>query len=173
MLTWLDDALLSVAQKFCDKAQWLTGLTKFTLRKWALIATAVFMVAGTVLVWDLTLLAFATIFVSAMAFEVFEEEKDEDEFLRSDIRLTHTSWAADPERLTALAISCVGLTFFSLFVGLSYTPGQLFFCTLVCYLASVYFAVCIPRPSGKSKAREWYEKKFRRLNDIFGPSLTP
>jgi hypothetical protein len=175
MLIWLDGTLLSVAQKFCDKAQWLTGVTKFTLRKWALIATAAFMVACTALVGDLYLLALTIIFVSTTAIEAFKEKKDEAKFLRNG-SLAHTNWAATPERLAALVISCVGLAFLAflaLFVGLSHTPGQLFSCTLVCYLASVYFAVCIPLPPGKSKAREWYEKRFRWLKDVFGPSLTP
>ena len=79
-LAWLDGVLLNVAQKFCDKFQRITGLTKFVLQKWSLIF-------GTSLLTWLTLSRMeefvGTIFlVVATVVSARIDEKSEREFLK-------------------------------------------------------------------------------------------
>lgn len=169
-LTWLDSVLLDAAQKFCDKSQRLTGLTKFTFQKWALVAFNGFFWGGVVFSPDLFLVYMGLCQTSAAIFDIRQTEEEEMEFLRNG-RLRSHSWVYIASVRLILTFSWGVLGILVLFTGT--VTGLLFFYVTLCGIAHLYFSACIPRPPSKSKARELYEKALTWLNDRLQPTPLP
>ena len=166
---WLDGILLSVAQKFCDKVQRLTGLTKFRLEKWALVVVAICYL--TVYVFGehtaaLTVLSVALIFSIAIgirALEIMEADFLENGNLNEPCFSVRgrIAWVVVYALLTGPE-----------FVSADFAD-KVFVCGNASYILFVYFNACIPRPPSKSKMRELYEKGLTWLNDQLKPAPVP
>lgn len=169
-LAWFDGKLLDAVQKFCDKVQRLTGLTKFRLEKWAILLSTIFFWGCIIYIPDpLNVLLGLWNSVSTLPI-VRQIERGEAEFLKNgrlELSLTHLA------SMRLLVVICFGppiiISPFLLPDGLY----QLMICTLVGFIAHVYFSACTPRPPSKSKAREWYEKALTWLNDRLKPAPIP
>jgi len=167
MLTRLDATLLGLAQKFCDRMQQITGLTKFRFEKWSLIVAMMFM-------WHYSLLnliepvhLFALCLTTLLLFRIIRTvEVCEARFLR-DGELFLFGFARRESRIVILLL----YTLFELLFAL-YGAWDLV-CEFVCLVLWVYFAACIPRPPSKSKIREYYEKGLEWLRGAVGPIPTP
>lgn len=166
MLKRLDGFLLGVAQRFCDKFQRFTGLTKFKLQKWAVISSVI---SG----WGATaFLGFPSISVlsglmntAAWSFNIWIDEKTEAEFLANGNLVSSLMDSIS----VRLAFVCIlgGLGIFSILVDAGI--GGMLFCQAMFLIAYVYFSACIPRPPSKSKMQEWYEKVLTALNESLKP----
>ena len=166
---WLDRVLLDAAQKFCDKFQRLTGLTKFTFQKWAVILSMLFFAVVAVYDFDLVLVAMAIINTTYAVFIVYKIEEEESKFLENR-NLTISPFHDSSERIITLFFATPFLFVFSI---IGSPRSYLCMCSVVCIVAWVYFSACIPRPPGKSKAREWSEKAMMWLNDKLKPAPVP
>ena len=170
MFKLLDGMLLGPAQWLCDRIQRLTGLTKFVPQKWMIIMTTIFFwgcavfleLVSSTLVWML-------LFTAGAAFLVHWAEKEEAEFLiNGNLRFSPANILFVRLVITFTYGFLGGINLFFQNLG-----GQLFFYGSMCFIAWVYFSACIPRPPGKSKIREWYEKGLWWLNDKLEPAPVP
>ena len=172
---WFDGVLKAAAQKFCDKFQQFTGLTKFRLEKWAWILSlastwwAVLTVVDTPLVIIL-LAILSALFCTTMGLHAVRSiEQAEIEFLENG-RLVAFLSSSPPMRLVGVYVLGVMGIFNLLFFG---RTGQAVFCQQLFIVVAIYLSVCIPRPPGKSRAREWYEGALTWLDDRLGKSPEP
>lgn len=179
MLKRLDSLLLRRAQWSCDKFSIITGFTKFRLQKWALMMGVVFcwgIIALSTLVFSVSIsdaiwfCSAGLLYTVSAAFIIRRDEKEETEFLTNG-KLRFSPWHIVFVRLYAagFALGCAGFVL----MMVPTVIGLLEACLQICFVAWVYFSACIPRPPGKSKAREWYEKLLHRLRDKFQPIPVP
>ncbi len=163
---WLDGILLGAAQKFCDKAQRLTGLTKFTFEKSVIIASAVFFWGDFFFSSDVRLVVVVLPYTLLIWYATRRIGEEESEFLAS-AKIHLSALHAATVRLT---IACI----FASLIGMSlWTLGRdalLMSCGYISYIIWVYIAACIPRPPSKSKIREWFNKVLWRLDDMLQPA---
>ncbi len=172
MFIAIDSFLLGKAQKFCDKVQWLTGLTKFSMEKWTVVISNLSLWGGTLFI-GVPHLAILVALQSIISFSYVKKiEHEEADFLKNG-RLV-----AGPFHIALIRI-IFALIMVSLFLSLvriySHTPADDLFATFTMSLvassfAGIYFSACTPRPPSKSKIWELYEKGLRWLNDQFLPS---
>jgi len=175
MLRWIDGVLLGIAQKFCDKVQMYTGITKFRLEKWAIVlssscilgAWALFLpeaglTAGLVLSPMIIALSVSTV------WNIRKIEAQEVEFLKSGrFHVSSSSITYRGFLLTMTLLFCVAVMPPVDAVNLLCDAGYVFL------VAEGYFSACIPRPPGKSKFRKWYETALTWLNDQLKPDPIP
>jgi hypothetical protein len=166
---WLDGVLLNTAQKFCDKFQSITGLTKFRLEKWALITSAIFFGGLTILLTEPILAVLALMYVPIAAFTVRAIEKVESEFLKNG-SLIMPIWNL-PVRLTFTSVQAFS-AYLSFSVNMDY-KNQMACYGIVAVILWMYLSSCVPRPPSKSKMREWYEKALTWLNNQVKPAPAP
>jgi hypothetical protein len=170
MFKLLDGMLLGPAQWLCDRIQRLTGLTKFVPQKWMMILMPIFFWGGFIfLELDSLIVGYMLLFTVSAAFFVRQAEREEAEFLANGNLRSSPANILFVRLFMALIFGFFGGT--SLF--LQNVGGQLFFYGSTCSIAWVYFSACIPRPPGKSKIREWYEKGLQWLNDKLEPTPVP
>ena len=170
MVELLDSLLLSVAQKFCDKFQQFTGLTKFRLQKWTLITSTVFFWGGNVSYFDPAMFALLSINTFSMMSIVRRTEKEESEFLANG-KLFAVPWSdASLRFVLAMTIGCMG---FLMWLLPSSKGGQWMSYGMISLSIWLYICACVPRPPSKSKAREWYERGLTWLNDQLKPAPIP
>lgn len=164
---WLDGVLLAAAQKFCDKFQRVTGLTKFRLQKWSLIFTLI--LGWGLIVFGPMIIPSVLMHTLVLGGNIWMDDRDEAAFLAKN------TLAISPANFTLVRIigsCCLGglgicvLLFVPEFRIFLY--GELLF--LFIYL---YFSACIPRPPGRSKMREWYNKTLWAVNDWLKPAPVP
>lgn len=173
MLARIDGFLLDKTQKFCDKFQYLTGLTKFRLEKWAIIIGIVSYWMFAIWIVFLLVMIAALLLMVAGIFMVCKVESDERIFLaRGELRYDVENV---PElRIMNLATYGILLLFSFLLALISSAPELLWLCWwIVSVLARIYFSACVPRPPGKSKVREWSEKSVMWLRDQLPPAPVP
>lgn len=161
MIKTLDSRLISRAQWFCDKFHDLTGLTKFTLQRWALIlswmffcVSSVIMIIGSGIAWVVyVLLPLPSLCAIRVFFLSRNIKREEIEFLRSG-KLEYNIFHSTPTRLILVLTN--GIMAVVNLVSLNFLQ-ELAFLGTVFLIAWFYFSICIPRPPGKNKVREWYE----------------
>ena len=170
--TWLDRVLLGALQKFCDKFQRLTGLTKFRLTKLAVIMMTSFFLTS-LLFWTGTFdrVLVCLLLVIATASIVFQIELQEQMFLE---------YGPDslPLPFNGVIGRIVWLVFYGFFTAMLFVDpfdfeSTMLVCGNVSYVLFIYFDSCLPCPPSKSKAREWCEKALMWLNDRLKPSPMP
>lgn len=162
-LTWLDDKLLGTTQKFCDKFQRVTGLTKFALQKWSLIF-------GTSLLTWLTLsrmegFVSTSFLIVVTVINTRIDEESERRFLKKG-KIRYESLYERRVRIPTVILS----TFASLLIYIGAENTLLSVCSCISFISWIYFVACIPRPPSKSKAREWCDKMLTVLNDSLKPA---
>ena len=171
MFKLLDGMLLGPAQWLCDRIQRLAGLTKFVLQKWMIIMTTIFFWGSVVSLGLVSsvIVSMLLLLTASAAFLVHRAEKEEAEFLANgNLRFSPNNILFVRLLLTLIYGSLGG-------TGLSFqnVGGHLLFYASMCFIAWVYFSACIPRPPGKSKIREWYEKGLWWLDDKLQPTPVP
>lgn len=165
----LDSFLLSLMQKFCDKMQRTTGLTKFFFEKWSLILISP-------CYWMLyfsdfdTMWLFISIGVSVCTFVLVPIIGwQETEFLKKGLLRLPVG------NTPILRIICILFLIFD--VTLVYTYGNSSYLWaaggMTLTTSWYYLECCIPHPPSKSKARELYEKGLSWLGDILEPGPSP
>lgn len=171
MLMWIDTALLARAQSFADRFQRLTGLTKFWLEKWTIIAAGVFYMIFAARPFVMVLIGIAAILWVKIFFEVKNIENKEKIFLSSG-QLYFNEWG-DP-RARTFPLVVIGLLLVVALVLIPFVSESLWLCLYtIASIARSYFSACIPRPPGKSKMRQWYENGLTWLNDRLKPADAP
>ena len=171
MFKLLDGMLLGPAQWLCDRIQQLTGLTKFVLQKWMIIMVTIFFWGSVV---SLGLISFVAgsmllLLTASAALLVHRAEKEEAEFLANgNLRFSPVNILFVRLILTLIYGFLGGISMSFQNIG-----GYLLFYGSMCFIAWTYFSACIPRPPGKSKIREWYEKGLWWLNDKLEPVPVP
>ena len=164
---WLDGILLATTQKFCDKAQRLFGITKFTFEKWVLITGNAFFWAA-IACTPKPLFVFLGVWQTIGTISYVHKIEDGEARFLKDGELEF-EWSHD---VFMRLLSTILLGFFGVIVLLSPDTdgGNLgYFYLILCLIAYPYFSACVPRPPSKSKMRELYEKAFRWLNDVLAP----
>lgn len=171
MFTWLDGILLGAAQRFCDRAQQLTGLTKFRFQKWAAVISMMFYVLDTIVYssrHDIDAIRFYAIgmliFLLSMSGFVLMTEIEEKEFLTKGKPMLSIFHDAGTRLLTTGFYSGMGVAAFFCKDGADNLA-----CSTMCCVMFVYFSACIPRPPSKSTVRKWYEKMLTMLNESLKP----
>ena len=169
MLKFVDTQLLNAAQKSCDWFQLLTGLTKLRVEKWTVILQTFFWCLSVSL--DIT--AFRSLLLLMMVGVTFSWARaidvQEKEFFKNGrlYRRITESRGARVIGTIALIAQTIRSPFFTL-------ENELLICSNLCLIAWIYVSVAIPRPPGKSKARQWYESGLwwlkDRLNDAPAPA---
>lgn len=160
MLLKFDEKLLSTAQKFCDKMQEITGLTKFFFEKWSLI---MFLLSISVEILSLygesehSSLIFAAGFSCSVNIlvwvpEICRIEKEEMIFLRHGmLKFPRLYDFSRRFPLVGMVLLLVCLHLWVCQPPLSYFHPWIFFG------GWIYFSACIPKPPGKSKLRQWLD----------------
>ncbi len=171
MLSYIDTFLLNKAQKFTDRFQWLTGLTKFWVQKWLIIFEMILswllVVVGGEPVAYFVVALYMT-FVSTLV--VFQLEKREEQFLKGSSALEPEK-LLDPEKRKGPVLINMSIFFIFLVLGSEGLDGS--FCISAqgaIMILYIYVAACIPRPPDKSKMRQWYERALWWLNDALKPA---
>ncbi|MDB5244750.1 MAG: hypothetical protein JWN18_620 [Parcubacteria group bacterium] len=168
MLKRFDAKILSLAQKFCDKVQNLTGLNKFRLEKWACILWGLFFTVGifteeglyTSAIWSSIVLLSSAALVSLI-------ERAEKMFLTRG-QIQKSLWHEQTPRICALL--------FVIFLVTNYftAPSEVFSpITLPRYVTLLlwaYFSACIPRPPRQSQIRQWYQRVLILLSGRHTPA---
>lgn len=165
LLEWFDALLLATAQKFCDKFQQFTGLTKFRLEKWSLILSlaSIWWAVLTIdvsIVFLFLVIPISLICTMSVLRLIRAVELEEVEFLKNGHLIAFPSRFLPFRLLTVCVFGGMGI-YNLLFFG---RTGQALFFQQLSIVASVYFSACVPRPPGRSKAREWYEKALTWLD---------
>jgi hypothetical protein len=159
MLSHIDSFLQGKAQKFCDKLQRITGLTKFWPQKWAAIFSAVCLSVQAFADSDVILILLALLDSLSIVALVFIYESEEAQFLKNG-EISYSQWQESSRRRIAVFFQGGFAIMFSL-----ESLWPLVF-SVACVIAWIYFCACIPRPPSKSKMREWVEKALAKLNGI-------
>lgn len=156
MLLRLDEKLLSTAQKFCDNMQKTIGLTKFFFEKWSVIGIVAALTMNAFFWNNWFFSAIDGIVIFLATFSIFEIEKRETEFFRNGT-LLFSKWVDAPKRvedvISDIFLILINLTS-AIIIG---PPACLMGIAILFSIAWKYFSVCVPRPPGKSKLREWLD----------------
>lgn len=166
MIKRVDAFLLDRAQKFCDKFQRLTGLTKFRLEKWSLILSSVFYWMFAIGVLDEVLTVMALLLSIHTFYYVRAIERQEMNFLaRSELefRAEHHCSIRTIFLLLHVWILAFGLIFAFALID----PSGIWLCGYSAFvIVTAYLAACTPRPPSKSSMREWLERCLIRINSL-------
>lgn len=178
MIEWLDSVLRDATQRFSEKFQRLTGLTKFTLEKWASIASTIFFCGFSVCAFRYIGIGLALLTIILSAINIRRIEKEEIEFMTNDkldFRLSNEFSVRKP----LLIVDLFAIPWFSLVIFFGNQEFQIIVqsqCILGAILSNMawrYFSICIPKPPAKSKVREWSEKALGWLSERLQPSPVP
>lgn len=108
---------------------------------------------------DPVVIGIMPVYICSVAFVVFLTERMEANFLKNgELQLS-------PWHVVSLRLPMVSLGEYFGIVNFLSPEDWLMGYGSMCYVAWMYLGVCIPRPPGKSKAREWYERALTWLND--------
>lgn len=171
MFTWIDSLLLNVAQKFCDKFQRLTGLTKFKLEKWSSIiaATCYWMFA---IYSPVPFLIVVAVACSAWSFLAIRKIERREELFLARGKVLYSREFVPQFRIATLVSQ--GIFVILTLPLLPFAPEMVWFLGwILCILAGTYFTACVPRPPSKSKVCEWLEQGLLWLRDKLPPVPTP
>lgn len=171
MLFSIDRALLSAFQKCCDVFQRTIGLTKFRIERWAIICTLIcmYMVEIVTLSFEPPMLTAMAFFTAVCFFMVKRSERHEREFVERGSIYTDSGPFLRLYVLCTSSALCGSLLFLSPF-----TAQTAWYCgSHVCFLVWIYVNVCVPRPPGKSKMRQWLESALTWANDALSPAPIP
>ena len=168
MLTRIDAFLLDKMQKFCDKLQEFTGLTKFCVMKWTLILYVA-------LVWMHTIfddfesidIICAPIITVGVFVGVRVIGKQEKEFLNNKLPVYSPFHWASVRILAFWAFAIPALIYLCSNRPELITNGL----SGLCVIVFIYAWACIPRPPSKSKTRQMYEKVLMWLNGLLVPPV--
>lgn len=162
ILKWLDGCLLAATQKFSDGFQWLTGLTKFRLEKWALVLALASLWLAVFSVIDFFFSGFLVAVMNTVStMSLFRLiERAEAEFLATGRLLFAGAFPAAWRQVALFVYGIMGP--YSLLLD---ETGRELFCFWTFNVGWMYFSSCVPRPPGKSKVREWYEAASTWLDD--------
>ncbi len=163
LLIKIDELLLGQMQKFCDKLQETTGLTKFKVEKWSYILHILLVSCMVWADYGYGGLVFVLPLLPLVAATVRAIEWREQRFVqKGELEMAYIE--APLLRITMLIL------WGYVILGALWDYDLLWVSAGIAYIVWQYATACTPRPPSKSKLQQGYERLLTKLNDWLAPT---
>ena len=161
MFAKVDVLLLHQMQKFCDRLQALTGISKFQVEKWALISNIACLWFSDIFSMNVEHFMRSETFILTLVWlaEIITIEVEESAFVKCGAIFFKLHRCMPVRIASASAAAFISIVEFP-----GWTSGS--FLSLIVW---IYASACVPKLPGKNKARHLYERALIWLNDRLQP----